>query len=140
MNQIKWKYPAKSCGARVIFFFKVPLGMRLQESRQQGSSGWTLNSIFFSGVFSGLSHQVPSYITRRPDPFSFDKGLFLKINCYIISYWIMDHSQNFSKFRRSFLKVQRYAIIWFLIINCGPLIRVLLLFQRNFSVGPVFMK
>ena len=51
----------------------------------------------------------------------------------------MDGSQNFSKFRGSFPKVQRYAIIWFLIYNCGPFIRVLPLFSRNFSVGPVFM-
>ena len=40
------------------------------------------------------------------------------------SYLIVDHSHNFSKFRESFPKAQRYAIIWFLIFNCGLLRRV----------------
>ena len=46
----------------------------------------------------------------------------------IISYLIEDCSQNFSNFRESFPKVQRYATISFLIFNSGQLIRVLLLF------------
>ena len=37
------------------------------------------------------------------------------------------------------IKVQRYAITWFLIFNGGQLTKVLLLFSRNLSVGPVFM-
>ena len=44
--------------------------------------------------------------------------------------WIVN--RTFSNFRGSFPMVQRYAIIWFLIFNCGPLIRVLLLlFSRS---------
>ena len=45
----------------------------------------------------------------------------------------MDCSQNFSKFRRSFPKVQRYAIIWFLIFNCGPLKGAFLILEKFFS-------
>ena len=43
----------------------------------------------------------------------------------IISYLIVNYSQNF---RGSFLKVQRYPIIWFLIFSRGRLIRMFPLF------------
>ena len=44
--------------------------------------------------------------------------------------WIAHRS--FSNFKGFFPMVQRYAIIWFLIFNCGPLTRVLLLlFSRS---------
>ena len=63
----------------------------------------------------------------------FDKGLFMRpivIPMSIISYLIMVAHKIFSNFRGSFPKVQRYAIIWFLIFNCGLLVRVLLLFEK----------
>ena len=54
----------------------------------------------------------------------FDKGAFLKIHCYTIvirSYLIVDRSQIFFyNFRGLLSKLLRYAIIWFLIFNCGP--------------------
>ena len=65
----------------------------------------------------------------------FDKGLFLKVHCYTIVYFIIFNYgwlKIFSNFGGSFLKVQQYTIIWFLIFNCGLLIQVLLLFYRNF--------
>ena len=40
----------------------------------------------------------------------------------------------FSNFRGPLPKVQRFAIIWFLIFNCGPLIRVLLLLFSRSSI------
>ena len=66
----------------------------------------------------------------------------MKIHRYIIIFYIEFDCGLLTKFSLILenSKVQRYAIIWFLVFNnCELLIQVLLLFQRNFSVGSVFM-
>ena len=74
----------------------------------------------------------------------FDKGAFLKIHCYTIvirSYLIVDRSQIFFyNFRGLLSKLLRYAIIWFLIFNCGPTAYTgASLILEKFSVGTVLM-
>ena len=68
---------------------------------------------------------------------NFDEGLFVKVHHYTMVYLIVDCSQNFLYFWRIFFEVP--VVCHNLIFDCGPLIRVFLLFQRNFSVVPVFM-
>ena len=57
----------------------------------------------------------------------------------IISHLIVDCSQNFFWFVRVFSEGPVMSHNLILVFNCGSLIRVFLLFQRKFSVGPVFM-
>ena len=68
----------------------------------------------------------------------FCRELFLKVHCYtIINY--CGSLTKFSVILEDLFRSSRECPSFILIFDWEPLIRVLLLFWRNFSVGPIFM-
>ena len=105
-----------------------PLGGARLESRLFGtvSANVVLKSLKFLHHVNNIDHNVQNAVQNICKK-TFSKGPSLHYSLlYYILLWIA--RKILSQFRGPFSKVQGYALIRFLIFNCGSLVPMLLLF------------